>query len=213
MIRHAARTRSGLAIAGLTVLALATGCSDDSKVSLPDSVTLPAGGGDVPDGDLAMGSCHVTVTGDVTAEWTAPGGPSSVGYGPWVGQTAGVTMPIDMDAGYFILNCQGDGENYVGFMPVGENEIPMAPGTYTIQPADNAFGASEGGQMTTLLGLDGTATNWGPSQPGTLVITEFDDQHIAGTFTLQVTDVLAHLNGSSKGNAVITGEFEYTNPN
>lgn len=205
--------RTALALTGLAALALTAGCSDDNNsVSLPDGVTLPQGG-DTPGGNLEMGACHVTVTGDVTAEWTSPGGVSSVGYGPWVGQTAGVTMPIDMDEGYFILNCQGEGENYVGFMPVGEAQIPMEPATYTIEPADNAFGVGEGGLMTTLLGLDGTDTNWGPSQAGTLTITEFDADHIAGTFTLTVTDVLAEMSGTSKGNAVITGEFEYTNPN
>jgi hypothetical protein len=67
--------------------------------------------------------------------------------------------------------------------------------------------------MTTLLGLDGTDTNWGPSAQGQLVITEFDANHIAGTFTIPVTDVLAGMTGSSKGDAVITGEFSYTNPN
>ena len=218
MIRHHAHARTGLALAGLAVLALAAGCSDDNKLTvpsmtLPGGVTVPAGNNDLPDGSLDLGSCHVKVTGDVNAEWTAPGGASAMGYGPWVPQVPGVTMPIDMDEGFFILNCQGDGENYVGFMPMADGEIPMAPGTYTIEPAGNAFGTSETGQMTTLLGLDGTETNWGPSEPGTLVITEFDADHIAGTFRLTVTDVLAKLNGSSKGNAVITGEFEYSNPN
>lgn len=214
MKRHLA-----LAVAGLTTIALLAGCSDGKKSSFPglggtgsNDATLP-GGVTLPQGNAELGSCHVKVEGDVTAEWTATGGASAVGYGPWVPSAAATVAGITLDETFFIVNCQGDGDNYVGFMPAGDSKIPMTPASYTIEPADNAFGASQTGAITTLLGLDGTDTNWGPSAPGQLVITAFDEHHVAGTFTIPVTDVLARLNGVSKGNAVITGEFDYTNPN
>ena len=205
-------------VAGVALVSLLSACSDDSSstqsggVTLPGGVTVP-GNITAPAGDTDMGFCHVKVEGDVTAEWTSPGGASSVGYGPWVPSATGTIAGVNLDASFFVVNCQGDGENYVGFMPMGDAMIPMEPATYTIEAGDNVFGASEGGQMTTLLGLDGTDTNWGPSAQGQLVITEFDANHIAGTFTIPVTDVLAGMTGSSKGDAVITGEFSYTNPN
>lgn len=214
MKRHIA-----LALVGITTVSLLAACSDDKNGNVPglggddsSGLTLP-GGVTLPDGNAALGSCHVKVEGDVTAEWTAGGGASAVGYGPWVPSAAATVAGITLDESFFIVNCQGDGENYVGFLPAGESTIPMAPASYTIEPADNAFGASQTGAITTLLGLAGTDTNWGPSAQGQLVITAFDEHHIAGTFTIPVTDVLARLNGVSKGNAVITGEFDYTNPN
>lgn len=205
---------TALALAGVALLSLAAGCSSDKKISLPGNVSLP-GGATLPDGlpsSDALGSCHVKVTGDVTAEWTSNGGSGSVGYGPWIPKSVG-SVPIATDETFFILNCQGDGANYVGFMPVTDGSVPMQPGTYTIAPADNAVGTSQSGAMVTLLGLEGTDTNWGPSAQGTLNITAFDSNHIAGNFTIPVTDVLAKLTGTSKGDAMITGEFDYANPN
>lgn len=214
MIHHRA-----LAAAGLALVALLSACGDDSKGTLPgtDAGALPGAAtvspGEQPAGTNDMGYCHVKVEGDVTAEWTSPGGLNAVGYGPWVPSDSGTIAGISLDESFFILNCQGDGENYVGFGPIGEATVPMQAATYTIEPGDNVFGASESGMMSALIGLDGTNTNWGPSAQGQLVITEFDADHIAGTFSVPVTDVLAQMSGTSAGNAVITGEFSYTNPN
>ncbi len=215
MIRHRA-----IAVGGLALVTLLTACGGDSTNTLPgaaDGSGLPGAvtvsPGAPPAGSTDMGYCHVRVEGDVTAEWTSPGGMSAVGYGPWAATTAGTIAGISLDESFFILNCQGDGENYVGFGPIGEATVPMQAATYTIEPGDNVFGASESGMMSVLIGLDGTNTNWGPSAQGQLVITEFDEHHIAGTFSVPVTDVLAQMSGTSAGDAVITGEFEYTNPN
>ena len=218
MKRHSALA---LALAGIALVSLLSACSDDNKGTvpgLPDGATLPGGvtvpdGVTVPAGNTDMGFCHVKVEGDITAEWTSAGGASSVGYGPWVPSTTGTIAGISLDDSFFILNCQGEGDDYVGFMPLADTRIPMQPATYTIEAAANAFGASEGGLMSTLLGFEGSGTNWGPSARGQLVITEFDANHIAGTFTIPVTDVLAQMTGTSEGDAVITGEFNYSNPN
>jgi len=213
------RTRLTVALFAATGLAL-TACGSDTDSALPGLPGSPSASADPAAGNPVVapsdetGSCHVSVTGDVNAEWTSPGGYSSVGYGPWTPTQPGVTMPMAMDETFFILNCQGDGENYVGFGPRVDQSIPMQPATYVIEAGDNVFGASEAGIMTVLIGLDGTDTNWGPSEAGEIVITEFDATHIAGTFRLTVTDVLASIGGTpSKGTAVITGEFNYANPN
>lgn len=219
-----------LASAGAALLLALTACSSDGDKSQPSSsggagATLPAEAtvpGEstapaitIPPGLTEMGSCHVKVEGDVTAEWTSPGGMSAVGYGPWTPPSAGTIAGLPMDETFFILNCVGEGTNSLNFMPNTGIGIPMQPATYVIQPASNAFGTSEDGQITVIVGFDGPAgtTNWGPSEPGELVITAFDADHIAGTFRIPITDVLATLTGASMGNAVITGEFDYQNPN
>ena len=153
--------------------------------------------------------------GDVTAEWTSGGGYSAVGYGPWTPQAGGTIAGMAMDETFFILNCVGDGTNSLTLAPMADVAIPMQPATYVIEPATNAFGTSEDSTMSILVTFDGPAgeTNWGPSEAGELVISEFDADHIAGTFRIPITDVLAKLTGTSMGNAVITGEFNYKNPN
>ncbi len=208
-----------LAVAGLTLAACG---GDDEGVSVPgatlgesasDATSSPSLGGQ----DLGneLGSCHVNVTGDITADWTAPGGSAAVGYGPWIPPMPDATLGIDIDETFFILNCGGDDdENYVGFMPLNSAAIPMQPATYTIPAATNMIGTGDGNGMSVLITFEGTDTNWGASGEGTLVITEFDDEHIAGTFMVPVTDVLAEMSGEpSEGNAVVSGEFDFANPN
>lgn len=212
-----------VAVAGMSLLSMLAACSDDKKsvdltnqdgssITLPGGATLPGDNTD-SSGDTDLGSCHVNVTGDVTADWSFGQDASSFGYGPWIPQTPGVTAPIVLDETYFVLNCQGDGENSLSFMANLDSAIPMQPATYTIPAATNAMGTAETGMIAILLRFDGPAgeTNWGPSADGQLVITEFDSNHIAGTFTVPITDVLAKLSGTSMGNAVITGEFSYSN--
>lgn len=228
MKRHTA-----LAMSGICLLSLLAACSDDKKstlfpdqegneITLPEGVTLPDGSGDgsdggitVPAGNNDLGSCYVKVEGDVTAEWTSGGGYSAVGYGPWTPQAGGTIAGMAMDETFFILNCVGDGSNSLTFAPMADVGVPMQPTTFVIEPATNALGTSENTTMSILITFDGPAgqTNWGPSAAGELVITEFDADHIAGTFRIPITDVLAKLSGTSMGNAMVTGEFNYKNPN
>lgn len=228
MFRHISRQHTRTVAITLTLagtLALSACGGDDTKGGLPglpggstgQDITLP---GDLPvvpgaQGDAESGFCHVEVSGDVNAEWTAPGGYSAVGYGPWVPEATAAASPIATDDTFFLVNCTGENDNYVGFGANLDQHIPMAPGTYTIPTAQNAFGvAGPVSPIGMLITLGGTDTNWGPSQDGTLIITAFDEEHIAGTFSVTVSDVLADLGGTpSKGSAVITGEFDFANPN
>ncbi|MEQ1702769.1 MAG: hypothetical protein ABMA25_21885 [Ilumatobacteraceae bacterium] len=237
--RHALRILAGITLVSLT----AVGCSSsDNGASVQpgtanSSAATDGAGADTATSDAApatdgapvtdgapstagageidpSNNCHVDVTGAVTASWDSPGGYSAIGYGPWIPAGSAGSAPIALDETFFILNCTGTGNNYVGFGPNDLAAIPMTPATYPILPADNAFGGTDAAHvMDVLLGLDGTDTNWGPSAEGTLVITEFDNEHIAGTFSIPITDVLAHLTGTSKGDALVTGTFYYSNPN
>ena len=122
-----------LALAGFALLSLPSGCSTDKSPSFANPGTVSAGV-TLPHGAVstALGSCHVKVTGDVTAEWASAGGSGSVGYGPWIPKRVG-SVPVATDESFFILNCDGGGDNCVGFLPVGDAKVPMHPATYTIE--------------------------------------------------------------------------------
>ena len=185
----------------------------DSVAETPSAVTEPADAGTTAPVAGGPDSCTVNVTGDVSASWVSPGGYSAVGYGAWIPSTPGVSSPIALDDTFFILNCTGPGDSYIGFGPSVGASVPLGPAIYPLLPADNVLGGSATPSvMQVLIGLDGTNTNWGPSAEGTLVITAFDANHIAGTFTIPVTDMLAEFSDNPQGDAIITGEFDYVNP-
>ncbi len=223
------RSRTLAPIAAVVALLALAACSSDKGNSSTSGVAgSTTAAGQTPDGgntapsveapapptDTSGGYCNVKVTGDINAEWTSGGGYSAVGYGPWIPAEAAAGSPFATDETFFILNCQSAGANYVGFGPVAEFPIPMQPASYVIGAGDNAFGASESGQISVLITFEGSETNWGPVEDGQFIITEFDENHIAGTFSVTVTDVLADLGGNpSEGTATITGEFNFTNPN
>jgi len=214
-----------LVLSSVALLSMVAACGgDDGSLAVPGQPSV-GGTGSAPV-DLSglpkvseLGSCTVTVTGDVTAEWVAAGGAASVGYGPWFEGPAITTSIGDTDETFFILDCDGgdggdggDG-NYVGFLGQNEIPIPMAPATYVISAGDSLFGSSSDGPIGVLISLESTDTNWKLNGAGELVITEFDSDHIAGGFTLPITDAFAELNGTSKGDAVISGTFVLGNPN
>jgi hypothetical protein len=216
--------RLALGVIGVAMLASCSGGGGNSTGTLPgQSVAAGGGVGDTssaPSGetgamptDTGSGSCHVTVTGDVTADWTSGGGASAVGYGPWVANPGVTTIIGALDESFFVVNCEGPGDNYVGFLTTTDSKIPMEPATYAIAADASALSGEGGGKIAPLISLDGTDSNWSLATQGEFVITAFDDQHIAGTFSLPMTDAFADLNGTSKGDALITGVFDYANPN
>lgn len=210
-----------LVLSGLATLSLAA-CSSDSgsKVLQPGgtsggggtAASVVSGGNDPAPIDASSGTCQVKVTGDVSAEWTAGGGSGSIGYGPWVAAPGVTSILGPLDESFFIVNCDSNAGNYVGFLTNSDAKIPMEPATYVIPAASPALGGGSSGPLGTVITLDGTDTNWMLSGDGEFVITEFDSDHIAGHFTLPITDALAGMTGTSKGNAVMTGSFEFANP-
>lgn len=208
-----------LVLSSLALLSVVAACGgDDGPLAVPDqpgaggSVDLPVDAPVLP-GDTGLGTCNVTVVGDVTAEWVSAGGSAAVGYGPWYEGPAITTMLGDTDETFFVLNCDSGDGNYIGFLGQNEIPIPMTPATYVITPGDSVFGSSGEGPIGILVSMESTDTNWTLVSNGELVITEFDGEHIAGRFTLPVTDALAEMNGTSKGTAVISGTFDLANPN
>jgi len=181
--------------------------------AVADGASLPASGDTGAIVDAAAGSCNVTVAGALTSDWTVPGVSGSVGYGPWIGNPGITTAMGAIDETFFILNCADDTGNYVGFMTQNEAKIPMEPATYTISMDSSVLSNTGEGTMVSVVTLAGSETNWTLSADGQLVITEFDEQHIAGTFTLPMTDALATLTGTSAGDVVVSGEFNYANLN
>lgn len=167
------------------------------------------------------GGCHVEVTGDVVATVDADGGPEAVGVEYWLSPAddeAMTSVAATSEPFFFLLSCTGPDGTSVDITTGATGSattIPFAPAVYAVNPTDPSFGG--GGSATdalaVLVSLPATGTNWGLSEPGTVEITRFDDERISGTFTFRVTDVLALENDTpSKGNATVTGEFDFANP-
>lgn len=206
-----------LILSGVALLSLVAACGgDDGPLAVPDqpgtdaTIESPI---DVGTPDSSLGGCSATVTGDATAQWQSVGGASAVGYGPWYEGPEITTVLGNTDESFFILNCDSGDGNFVGFVGQNEIPIPMAPATYDIAVGDSLFGSNASGPIGVLISLETTDTNWTLSGAGQLVITEFDAEHIAGTFTLPITDAFAEMNGTSKGDAVLSGSFDLRNPN
>ncbi|MGB8859094.1 MAG: hypothetical protein WCC60_07560 [Ilumatobacteraceae bacterium] len=213
-----------LIISGVALLSLIAACGDDKKASVTTSpegnvaqdigsTATIADGGATGSVDTSGGSCHVTVTGDLTTEWSSGGGSSSVGYGPWVGSPGVTTMIGALDESFFVINCDSGTDDYVGFLTQNDAKIPMEPATYTIPAGTSALSDNGVGMIAALVTFAGSDTNWMLSGDGQLVITAFDNDHIAGTFTLPMTDALSAMTGTSEGDVVVTGEFDLLNPN
>jgi len=208
-----------LVLAGIAAVSLSA-CGGSDPHAFPSSRSTgdhragaaPFFGGGPAAVDTSSGSCNVTVTGDVTATWASGGGSSAIGYGPWLTAPGTTSVLGPLDESFFILNCDSNAGNYVGFITNSDVEIPMQPASYPVPVGVTAMGTGSAGPLGTVITLDGTDTNWMLSGDGELVITQFDDHHIAGHFTLPVTDAEAAITGTTKGNAVINGTFEFANP-
>lgn len=192
-----------------TVADDATGDSDDPVVDAGDG--SDHGGADDPtvdDGEgTDAGSCTVQVEGDVTAEWTSPGGYDALNMGYWLGED----NPLAEDAMYWIVNCIGPGTSALNLLAVDdvtEADIPFGPKTLTVRA-----GLEGDGELTQLLVLDGDDAVWELESPGVVDVTDFDDEHIAGTFELRYRDQLADVTGDPERHITVTGSFDYANPN
>jgi hypothetical protein len=154
----------------------------------------------------------VKVTGDVESEWTSNGGTMAVGYGPWLPESM-QDPAYPADETYFIINCIGEGSDYIGFLATGDGPgVPMEATSYNLPVGTGGLSAGTQDAVEVIIGLNGPDTVWDTDMGAVLVITEFDEDHIAGTFTVPVVDGLADMTGVDNGTATLTGEFEFANP-
>jgi hypothetical protein len=156
------------------------------------------------------GSCDVQVTGDKQTEWSGGGTLADVGVSYWYSDAE---KELVGDGFGIILNCSSDGVDSLSIVSgstADEASIPQAPGTYQL----TSDGASTGSDLFgVLITLEDSETNWRVSDPrGTLTITEFDDDSIAGSFEFPMEDSLAELTGTSEGTINVTGNFDFNKP-
>jgi uncharacterized protein YaiE (UPF0345 family) len=178
---------------------------DPEDPSVVSSIEVP------PIPETGEGSCSVTVSGDKQAEWTGGGTLGDAGISYWYGDAE---RELIGDGFSILLNCQGDGDSlsFVSGSAADETTVPMAPGSYSLTSAGAQSGVDPIGVLVVLAD---SATNWRVTDPGgTLTITRFDDAGIAGTFEFPMEDSLAEMSGDpSEGTIVVSGEFDFVNPN
>ena len=177
-----------------------TAATSGDTDATPESVapTVVTSGEQAP-GTAATGAggghCRVTITGAVTDEWTSDAsGFQAFVYGGWLAD------PSEEDKDSFGLNCYDPDYDIVGFSATPGTSVPMAPGVYDIGSAGDS-GAPIQADVA-LLFDDGL---WEPIS-GTLEVTEFDEHHISGTFSLSIEDSF-----DPTRTAEVTGEFAHSN--
>ncbi len=181
--------------------------------SLPESLddllpggTLPADLGDLPDSEAqGSGSCSVALTGGHTAEWGEQQSTSSGVVSYWFGDTE---RSFWGDGFTIVANCSGDGTTNFSLLSSGdadESSVPMAPGTYALEPG-GPLGSD--GLWSILMTIDGNDALFGITEPGgTLEITEFDDDTFAFVVDATVVDTFASMTGGSEEPAQLHVEF------
>lgn len=174
-------------------------------------------------GDDEYGSCSATVSGDVSAEWTGNGGAAAVGTDYWYTEDElreqyeffgdesrsfdDVYASGEPITALLLLNC-GTSAPSVSFYPSNattKDHVPFGPGSYEIAGGGDILGSAdaEPGVFTALLSLDDDAV-WG-STGGTFEITEWNAEHIAGTFSFGITEGFA----DPARTAQVDGTFDF----
>lgn len=157
----------------------------------------------------SAGNCHVEVTGARTLSWDSAGGFGATGIDYWLSDEDRAQIPDDFGF-YFIMNCGSDA-GLVTFTAgdlANEQTIPLGPATYELPAATSGVGSNT--VMSGGVSIDEPdGPLWGIGDGATLVITEFDEGHIAGTFDFTARDVLTGTDDELQ----VTGTFDYPNPN
>lgn len=186
-----------------------------------NSTTPPAGSF-----DSNAGYCDVKITGDVEAEFRAPGGASAVGsdYFMTKDEIAKALKflgenPTDaelndntVDLILLLVNCiSKDGDFNITFFPgndSGYSDVPFGPGTYVISPGGILGGGGKGqfGVLATIKDL-----SMGVSEPGKFNITAWNEDHIAGDFSFAMKEPEIFATGTPKS-VKITGKFDFKAP-
>jgi hypothetical protein len=177
----------------ISTVATTSAAGDESPGSTAASTTAPATDPPTASSPASGPShCAVTVTGDVTAEWTSEAsGFGAFVYGGWLDN------PSPEDASAFGVNCYDTDVNIVGFTASPFTEIPMEPATYELT-------GDPGTPISTDMALLSDEGSWELTS-GTLEILEFDDRHIRATFSLAMQDSF-----DPARTAEVTGEFAHS---
>ena len=195
MIRSASLLALGILIAG---------CGRNEDAAPAESAEAPAettaAAEPDPNKDF-IEACHLKQTAPEVREWTTywdPRGKRALGEGPsWAhsfywGNEEERKKLVEMKNPMLEFGCSAEDANGQMEISVGAStmymsqaEFPFGPGTYQI-----VEGGSDkyGNEPHFIYGsfLNGDATLW--STKGTLTITRFDDQGIAGSFSLEAQD-------------------------
>ncbi len=195
-MRHVTR----LAMAALLVSAAACGGGGDdddadAAASDPSIPNLPT---------VNDGTCSVDVTGDLEAAWTGGGtaGDHLISY--WLDDDQRELYGEEFG---LLLNCVNGGDmlTIMAGRNASEESVPMAPASYQVTPeelGDRLFAV--------LVTLSASETNWGVTEPGgTIELTRFDEDRIAGTFEIPMKDTLARFNEVDEGTIVVSGAFDF----
>jgi hypothetical protein len=161
-------------------------------------------------------SCHVDISGDVSASYDSRGGFSNISYGPWV-PSGGTVVGIDLDDTLFLLSCDGGDGLLVTFSLATGQHLAMEPATFSIRKADNAMGGYASDppaiQVSPFIGTGDY--KYAVSADSVFAISEFDGTHIAGDFRVTVSEAKHGTlsDGLPPKTAVISGTFDVKNPN
>jgi hypothetical protein len=164
-------------------------------VTIPDLDDLA--GVSIPEmAAVGGGSCSVSLSGAYDAEWSEEQNSGSGLVTYWLSEEQ---KGILGDGLSIIANCTGDGDSSFSLLSsteADESSIPMAPGTYDLEPA-GALEAS--GPWSILMVVDGAEAIFGITEPGgTLEVTEFDDDTFSFVLDAPVVDTFASMTGGSE---------------
>jgi hypothetical protein len=231
------------------VLAAACGGDGDDGSAEPESDITPTatsateegpGGddgdedGDSPSGDMDLGRCDLTVTGDVTLSGSAGGGASAFGSDyyytddemreilrAFAGFGSDDASDDELDAlveeamaedprlYILIINCVSEPDFSLSILPSGQAtyaDIPFGEGTYGIPAGGPLGGQTAANEFALLLTLEGDDI-YQVSEPGELAISRWDEEGIAGTFSFSAVESFAE--GGEPNSVSVEGAFEF----
>jgi hypothetical protein len=185
------------------------------------------------DGDDA--ACNVSVTGDITQEYTGSGGSTAVGTDYWYTEDelrqalrtlaefgsedlseeeieAQVEEDMQKDPRFIllILNCvASDSSGSVTFSPSSTSkyaDVPFEPKSYVIKGGQGFGGAQNPGEWSALFTLG--ESSFSVSADGTMNITKFDNSGIAGDFSFPAEEIFAP-EGQTVKKVQVEGSFDF----
>ena len=178
--------------------------------------------------DSDFGHCNVTLSGDIEAEFEAPGGASAIGSDYFLDEEAirAALEFLDMsddeidaalsdnvpDLFLLLMNCvSADGLYSISLFPgdtTTYDDMPFGPGTYPITPSGLFSG--EPGEVGALMTFGEDQASFSVSEPGELVIDEWNDDHIAGSFSFGASEDFVESGGRTVS---VSADFDLRNPN